>query len=280
MKRIFKYIFSLLSMTALSCLLYGFWIEPIMLVKREITIASPYYSGAPIKILLISDIHIGGPHITPKRLDSIIQKANQNGPYDVVLIPGDFINGHRPKRQKTPAEITQIEQGLNALGQLNGGKALLASLGNHDTWYSKIAVARTLKESGITVLDNDSLMSGEICFVGIADFDTDRPNVNAARHCSAESVKIIITHSPDALSYAPKDSALIVSGHTHGGQINLPLIGRRVTSTQAGPTFAYGLTSYENAPVFITAGIGTSILPARFRAPPEYVVITLVETKD
>ncbi|WP_169331829.1 metallophosphoesterase [Robiginitomaculum antarcticum] len=275
-----KYIFGPLALIILACLLYGFLIEPLLLVRRDVTIASPHYKGPPLKILLLSDFHIGGPNINAKRIQDIVIKTNQHGPYDAVLIAGDFINGHVPRVQRDAADRADIEQGIDYLGALNGGLKIYASLGNHDTWYSKSVVTRTLNTAGIAVLDNDSVMMGRFCIVGIADFDTDRPDIYAAQNCTSDAIKIVITHSPDALAFAPKNSALIVSGHTHGGQINLPFIGRRVTSTRAGQAYAYGLKSYRGSPVFITAGIGTSILPARFRAPPEYVVITLRPAQD
>jgi len=275
MFRIFKRIFWVGLATAIVCLLYGFFIEPNRLVKRTVNIDSPIYDGPPLKILVLSDIHIGGVHIDAERVSKIVARANQDGPYDYVLIPGDFINGHERRSDRTPETIAEIETGIARLGELNGGQNIYASLGNHDTWYGKSDVADMLLRAGLIVLDNKSAPENNLCIVGIADFDTARPSPKAAQNCGADQTKIVITHSPDALKFAPKDSALIVTGHTHGGQINIPLIGRRVTATRAGRDYAYGLKRYDGMPVFITAGIGTSMLPARFRAPPEYVVITL-----
>ena len=82
-------------------------------------------------------------------------------------------------------------------------------------------------------------------------------------------------HSPDSFKHLRSDTDLAVAGHTHGGQINLPLIGRRVTATKLGEPYAYGLKDWSGTPVYITSGLGTSVLPARFRAPPEIVVITI-----
>ena len=275
MFRLFKRLFFIGLITAIACLLYGFFIEPNRLVKRTVDIDSVFYDGAPLKILLLSDIHIGGIHIDAKRVTEIVERANKDGPFDFVLIPGDFVDGHTPRREHSAEKIKEIETGISHLGELNSGRNIYASLGNHDTWYGKAAIGRVLTNAGITVLDNKSVSKDNFCFVGIADFDTARPNPNAAQNCAAQAVKIVITHSPDALGFTPKDSAIIAAGHTHGGQINIPLIGRRVTATQSGRAYVYGLEAYNKSPVFISAGIGMSILPARFRAPPEYVVVTL-----
>ena len=279
MFRIFKRLFFIGLITAILCLLYGFLIEPNRLVKREVTIDSPFYSGAPLKILLVSDIHIGGMHIDSKRVSQIVERANADGPYDYVLITGDFINGHEHRSEHSAESIQDIEQGIRYVSALNSGDNIYASLGNHDTWYGKDSVATHLSHAGVTVLDNKSGSNDGICIVGIADFDTARPSPTADKNCGDDEMKLVITHSPDALKFAPSNSALIVTGHTHGGQINIPFIGRRVTATAMGRDYAYGLKTYEGMPVFITAGIGTSILPARFRAPPEYVVITLREAQ-
>ena len=84
-----------------------------------------------------------------------------------------------------------------------------------------------------------------------------------------------LMHNPDSFELARGGEALMIAGHTHGGQINIPGIGRRITSTRGGPKYAYGLIDVNGTPAFVTAGIGMSILPARFRAPPEIVIITL-----
>lgn len=275
MFRIFKRLFLFGLVASILCLLYGFFIEPGRLVKRTVTVDSAVYNGPPLKILVLSDIHIGGFHIDAERVLNIVERANQDGPYDYVFMSGDFINGHKRRSAHRPETIEEIETGIMHLARLNAGQNIYASLGNHDTWYGKDDVADLLTRAGITVLDNKSMGDKDICIIGIADFDTAQPSPLAAKGCAANAVKFVITHSPDALSFAPMDSALIVTGHTHGGQINIPWIGRRVTATRAGRDYAYGLKDYNGVPVFITAGVGTSILPARFRAPPEYVVITL-----
>lgn len=81
-------------------------------------------------------------------------------------------------------------------------------------------------------------------------------------------------HTPDVRHLLRADTVLAVAGHTHGGQVNLPIFGRQVTSTKCGKPCAYGhIQSHPD--IYVSAGIGTSILPIRFRAPPEIVIITL-----
>ena len=93
--------------------------------------------------------------------------------------------------------------------------------------------------------------------------------------CETSKDIVAFMHSPDSFKLLPSDTDLALAGHTHGGQINIPFIGRRITSTRLGKKYAYGSLDFGGIRAFVTAGIGTSILPARFRAPPEIVLITL-----
>jgi predicted MPP superfamily phosphohydrolase len=271
--RFFNVFFAACAIAAL-CLLYGFFIEPRRLIIRDITIETPLYEGDPIRIALLSDLHIGGAPITPKRVQRIVEKANAQAP-DIIFLAGDYINGHEERSAHSEVFNKDIEEGIKSLGGLEAKRGVFAVIGNHDNWYDGPWVAQALRDQNIEVLDNDVSMSGEFCVIGLADFDTAKPSSEPFDLCEPGTLPLVITHSPDAFRYLRTDTLLAVAGHTHGGQINLPFIGRRVTATQAGEPLAYGLKQVGDTPVFITAGIGTSILSARFRAPPEIVVLTL-----
>ena len=136
-----------------------------------------------------------------------------------------------------------------------------------------------LTKAGIQVMDNDQVTIQRnvhnFCLIGLSDTYTGQINKTVSQACTAGDSLIAFMHSPDSFALMRSDTALALAGHTHGGQINIPLIGRKVTSTSIGPKYAYGAVDYHGIPTFITAGIGTSIMSARFRAPPEIVVITL-----
>lgn len=259
---------------AAICLLYGFFIEPNRLVRRDVIIESSSYEGPEIKILLVSDLHFGGHWMNAKRAKKMFQALAKED-VNYILMPGDFISGHDSISAVSEKKQVDITDSFKSLKDQEFSVPLIASLGNHDSWYGKSTVRDELMRSGVTVLDNAAFNIDNICFVGLADFDTDRPDIDAAETCEEGQVVIVLSHSPDAMSFAPPNTDLIVTGHTHGGQINLPIIVRKVTATHSGEPYAYGLKYYNGVPVFITAGVGTSILPARFRAQPEYVIITL-----
>jgi predicted MPP superfamily phosphohydrolase len=138
---------------------------------------------------------------------------------------------------------------------------------------------RMLDASDVRVIDNSAIRLLGLCVVGVADFTTDKPSAADFELCEAREPIISLMHSPDARGFVPKNAALAVAGHTHGGQVNLPIVGRRVTSTYCGKPCAYGLIQ-DHPPFVVSAGIGTSILPIRFRAPPEIMMISLRISSD
>ena len=263
-----------LAVIACLCLVYGFFIEPKRLKIRQISISPPSYTGKSLRVALLSDIHIGGHHVSAARVEKIVRQVNRLQA-DIILIPGDFINGHKTRIDHSADFNAEVEKGLLALKDLKAPKGVFASIGNHDVWYDAAFVEDMLNSAGLSVLQNQASNLGEICIVGLADHDTQREDKAAFNDCDPRAYPIALMHSPDSFPLLRSDTVLAVAGHTHGGQINIPMIGRRVTSTSAGRKYAYGLVDVKGILAFVTAGIGTSILPARFRSPPEIVLIEL-----
>lgn len=274
MKVRFFYIFLSLCLGAMACLVYGFFVEPERVVVRNLTVQADEYQGPPLRIALLSDLHIGGRHMPASRVETLVQTTNLLEP-DLVLLAGDYIDGSKVRAGRSEMFNDFIKQGLSSLEGLTASQGVYAVLGNHDNWYDGAWVERTLKSNGATVLGNEGVNFSGLCLIGMTDFDTTQPSAKGYQDCQEGRAKIVLTHSPDAFRFLRSDTALAVAGHTHGGQINLPFIGRRVTSTEAGKALAYGLKNVGGVPVYITAGIGTSILPARFRAPPEIALVTI-----
>lgn len=272
--RLTKSILALIFITSL-CLIYGFFIEPKLLKIRYISVTPPNYSGEKLRIALLSDLHIGGQHVSASRVKKVASQVNALKA-DIILIPGDFIDGHKQREDHNIAFNTEVETGLLALNDLKASMGVFATIGNHDVWYDADFVADKLKLAGITVLRNEAInLRGDICIVGFADHDTQKEDKEAFNDCKVGTYPVALMHSPDSFPLLRSDTVLAVAGHTHGGQINIPIIGRRVTATSAGRKYAYGEVDVDGIPAFVTAGIGTSILPARFRSPPEIVLIEL-----
>lgn len=274
MPRALKLVSSVVILVIL-CLLYGFLEEPRQLKTRNATINAVKELDSPIRIVLLSDIHIGGQHVSANRVEALVSYINMMKP-DIVLMPGDFINGHISRNEHAPHFQAEVDAGLAAFKALKTPLGQFATLGNHDVWYDAEYVDTKLGEANITVLQNRAVnLPGNICLVGLADHDTQREDPAAFNDCAAGSAIIAMMHSPDSFPLVRSDTVLAVAGHTHGGQINIPLIGRRVTATSSGRKYAYGKVDLNGTVGYVTAGIGTSILSARFRSPPEIVLLEL-----
>ena len=91
---------------------------------------------------------------------------------------------------------------------------------------------------------------------------------------------LLLAHTPDIFPHVPAEVALTLAGHTHGGQVDLPFLGRLIVPSRFGERFAYGLIEEAGRRLYVTSGIGTAIIPVRFRVPPEIVVITLAPKSD
>ena len=220
------------------CLAYGFFVEPKFLAVRHVKVVSENWNGPPLTIGLIADIHIGGQHVSAARVDKITAKINAESP-DIILLAGDYVNGHTPRAQRPQKFITEIEQGMANLGTLQAPLGVYAAIGNHDAWYDGKRIEDMLTKAGIQVMDNDQVTiqrsDHNFCLIGLADTYTGRIDKTVSHGCSAGDSLIAFMHSPDSFSLMRSDTALALAGHTHGGQINIPLIGRKITSTSNRP---------------------------------------------
>lgn len=265
-----------LSGLGLCILAYAVLVEPAQLKVRHVEFVSDKYDGPDIRIGLITDIHIGGMHVPPERVEKIVEAMNGQKP-DVVLFPGDFVSGHEKSEIRTGAFNKNIEIGISHLNKLSA--PAFATIGNHDSWWGAVRTKAHLQDAGVKVLDNEMSVFGSLCLVGLADYWTATPEISAYEGCPQNTSPLVFTHSPDAWNVFRSDSILALAGHTHGGQINLPIYGRRVNATSLGPEHSYGFSQIAGVDMFVSAGVGTSILPIRFRAPPEIVILTLKSSR-
>lgn len=270
-RRILK-LFLTLVLIGFLCVSYGLLIEPKTLEVRGPEFISNKYSGPPLRIGVITDIHIGGLHVPASRVEKLVADMNSLNP-DIVLLPGDFVDGHVPSKKRSAAFNANLEAGIKHLSELKAPS--FATIGNHDAWYGATEISNMLRASGVSVLENDSTIFRQVCLVGLADAMTASPSRAAYDNCPSTFHPIVFTHSPEAWPAFRSDSVLVVAGHTHGGQVNLPIIGRRVNATSLSAEHSYGFSKLAGVDVFVSAGVGTSILPVRFRAPPEIVILTL-----
>jgi len=261
---------------------WAFLIEPKTLVVRDVTVTSAAWHGAPLRIGVISDVHVGGPHVSPARVRRIVTRMNAEAP-DLVLLVGDYVDGHRPPQSRSAAQNTMIAEGLTALGDLEAPLGVVAVLGNHDWWYDGPRVEAALRSVGVQVLENDAVAldveGRRIWITGLADYESLRAQPSFTRALSgvpdADDV-IALGHWPDVFADAPSRVALTIAGHSHCGQLTVPFIGRPIAVSPGSRRWPCGLYEDGERQLFVTGGIGTSVLPARFGAPPEIVILSLV----
>lgn len=272
---------------------YGFFVEPALrlCVKRQ-RIRPPNWTGGPLKIAVLADIHMGEPFVSLDRLKRIVTRTNALGA-DLIVILGDLEAGHRFITAKVSmADTARVLAGLSApMGRY-------AILGNHDWWHDRAAQARgggpnriaeLLRAEGVPVMQNVAIRLGEGAAsgpfwlaglddqlaIGIGDMVfrglDDLPATKA--QITDDAPAILLAHEPDIFPDVPDRFCLTLSGHTHGGQVRLFGYSPIVPS-KFGNRFAYGHVREGDRDLIISGGIGCSILPVRFGVVPE---ITLVE---
>ena len=257
---------------------YAWLIEPRMLVVRRVEIASPRWRGAPLAIAVISDTHVGSPHVDARRMADIVDRTNALHP-DLVVLLGDYVGSHEPASERHEADRSEILAGVAAFARLQAPLGVAAVLGNHDFWYGLGPIVRTLKAAGVTVLWNQHVVKdrpgGRFVVAGLADDVTGSPDFASAMADAPAIDTIVLSHSPDPFPDMPAEPALMLAGHTHCGQVSVPFLGRPITPTRSGQRYACGRSDEGGRTLYTTGGVGTSMLPVRFGNPPEIVLLTL-----
>jgi len=206
------------------------------------------------------------------KLDQLVEVINAAGP-DAILLLGDFVIQGVIGGRFVPPELI-----AERLRSLRAPLGIYAVLGNHDWWLDGPRVERALEAVGITVLDDAAvpLRQGDSPFwlAGISDFWQGQYDVAATLgRVQGNAPVIVMTHNPDIFPSVPAHVCLTLAGHTHGGQVALPFIGRPVVPSRYGQRYAVGHVEERGKHLFVTSGVGTSILPLRFRVPPEVLLL-------
>jgi predicted MPP superfamily phosphohydrolase len=269
-----------LGLLALLWLLvsYAFLVEPESLVVRRVEIVSANWHGAPLTIAAIGDTHVGGPHMSAARMGRVVRRINALHP-DLVAMLGDYAYGHEPEAQRSPAANQEILGGIATMAAVDSRYGVVAVIGNHDSWYGRETITTALQSAGAAALWNRNITihrsGGEIVIAGIADAWTGHPDFpQALDGAPAGADTIILSHNPDPFAHMPTGAALMLAAHTHCGQVTIPFVGRPFLPIRH-KEFACGRFDHNGQTLYVTAGIGTSMVPARFLNPPEIALITI-----
>lgn len=263
---------------AVSCVLglWAFWLEPASISVRRLGLRVPAWHAEhrDMKIAVLTDLHVGAPHAGPEKLRRIVALVNEEQP-DLILILGDLVI-----QDVVGGDFVAPERIADELKNLRATHGVVAVLGNHDWWLDGNRVGAALRAAGVTVLENQALRrerGGRAFWIaGVADLWTREPDVaGTVRQVESADPVLLITHNPDIFPDVPARVSLTIAGHTHGGQVNLPFVGRIVVPSQFGQRYAMGHIVEGGRHLFVSGGVGTSIIPVRFRVPPEVIVLTL-----
>lgn len=263
--------------TLLFLCAWGFVWEPSQLVERDYVVAlddlPPECEGLRIDVL--ADIHTGSPNNDVEKLDRIAATVAA-GDADLVLLAGDYVILSVFLGTYVDASIV-----AEHLRPIAARKPVYGVLGNHDWWKDGDRVRAAMERAGVRMVDNRSVpvRAGGCAFwlAGIGDLWEGRPDIAAAFAGIPDDGRpvIALTHNPDLFPDLPARTSLLVAGHTHGGQVTLPLVGALVDPSKLGDRYAQGHVEEGGEHVFVSPGLGTSILPVRFGIPPEISRLTL-----
>lgn len=264
----------MLLLLGISFIGKGYWNATRDPVIRSATVSVDQWpeDQKALKILLLSDIHVAGPDMPPERLVRLVRQFNTLKP-DLILIAGDLVSEKRTATHiYTPAQVVAPLAGLKApLG-------VVVAPGNHDHWFDPKALRGEMEAIGLTVLQNEAVVRGPLVIGGVDDDYTGHDDIAktyAAMKKLDDGPSVVLTHSPDIVPDLPSPVVAVFAGHTHCGQIRFPVVGAVSYISRYGKRFACGAIDDNGQRVFVGAGLGTSILPLRYGAPPDAWVITL-----
>ena len=223
---------------------------------------------------VLSDLHAGVPHAGLATIRRAVDELNAREP-DVHLLLGDYLDASQALRRQLAPERVADE-----LARLRSPLGTVAVIGNHDWRNSGDRMWRALEAVGITVLEDRAVelqRPAAFWVAGLADLRHRRPDIGAraARGPRAAHPCSCSRTTPTCSRACRPRVALTLSGHTHGGQVAIPLLRRPMLPSYYGERYARGHVVEHGRHLLVTSGVGTSGLPIRFLAPPEVLVLTL-----
>jgi predicted MPP superfamily phosphohydrolase len=248
---------------------YGVFYErhALRLVRQRIPVSGLPPALAGLRVGLLSDVH-RSRFLPAADLDRAVSLVMSAQPHLVALL-GDYV---------TFKDRTFVESCADGLSALHAPHGVVAVMGNHD---DEIAMPRALARRGFTVLDDDTLeldIRGERLSLAGIDYWTTRPRKIGALVRAGRGTTILLAHDPRRLAEALAfDVPLVLSGHTHGGQIVLPFLG--AVAARKFP-IAGGSLRRRRTSLHVSRGVGTVFVPCRLNCPPEVSVLTLEPAGD
>jgi predicted MPP superfamily phosphohydrolase len=242
------------------------WIR-IAMDKIVVRRLPPAFAG--MRVALLTDIH-HGPWTSLSYVQYIVETVNSLSP-DLILLGGDYVHCHR--RYIAPC--------FQTLGGLRAKFGVYGVLGNHDHVEGETETKLAMKSASIVELTNTGVwltQSGSrLRLCGVGDLWMDKQDLAAALDdATAADCAMVLSHNPDVAEYIRDPRAsMVLSGHTHGGQVVLPLLGAPFVPSRFGSKYLRGLVQAPKTSVFVSRGLGTITPPVRFCCRPEINLLTL-----
>jgi uncharacterized protein len=223
----------------------------------------------PLRVAWLTDLH-HGQHVRTASVRAWVDAALDQSA-DVVLLGGDLVDHI--------AGVDAVDGFVAQLARLRAPLGVLAVAGNHD--HARFRGIRPyvamLHDADIEVLVNRGVrLRDDLHVAGLDDFRLGRPDLGAAlRDRGAAGATVLLSHNPDVLPEVPLDVGLTLAGHTHGGQVVLPVVGALYTSSQYGDRFRAGWVEGP-ARGYVSRGLGVTTIPVRINSPAELTILDLM----
>ncbi len=256
-----------MAVTGIGCFLYGYFVEPYNVYVSEINIQTPKLNETSFRIVQISDMHCD---VREGAEESVVEIVNSLEP-DVIVFTGDAINSEEA-----------IGLFRRTMGAMEASTGKFAVRGNWDENYSEEFL---YADTGFELLDNRAVSvekGGETIYLLGVNYFEPEGTWELLQHSRESDFRIFLFHSPDLMSTISNVGVdLYLAGHTHGGQVALPLYGALVTMSRHGKKYERGLYQEDETVLYVNRGIGMegNLPPVRFFAPPEVAVFDITPAK-
>ncbi len=269
---------------------YAVFVEPMMsprVTRYTVPFSTDDFGQKPLKIAVLTDLHACWPWMERRRIKRIVKQMNGLGA-DMIALLGDYHSGMHPPFARP---LASVDEWAHPMGSIKAPLGAFAVLGNHDWQEGGESAIAALQRQGVTVLENQAVRvpahgNTHLWVIGLGDQygklcdlqgEDRRDDLELALSQVEDdgSPRLLLAHEPDILRDAEGRVDLILSGHTHGGQVRLPFIGALTIPSFLDRKYAKGVFEENETTLIVGSGLGCSSLPLRFLCPPELLLIEI-----